>query len=225
MIVGYQMSGIEAGTARGLGLWILLAARPGERSAVNVRLDFGDAGPLNVHITMRDGRVHTMFRCDSPELRDTLARHFTLARPELDNEQRLRVQGMRAAVRSTTAANLVGAISDYDQMIRIAPAGHRLAKVAVDEKAYSETQKGYIDRRIAAGPAPNPVQYFNDLMQLGRHADAASFAKASMIDLTSLQAEKLAKAGFLCEGPGYGGRAYRWGGSGAAHTVYWCDAG
>jgi hypothetical protein len=148
-----------------------------------------------------------------------------LARPELDNEQRLRVLGMRAAVRSTTAANLVGAISDYDQMIRIAPAGHRLAKVAVDEKAYSETQKGYIDRRIAAGPAPNPVQYFNDLMQLGRHADAASFAKASMIDLTSLQAEKLAKAGFLCEGPGYGGRAYRWGGSGSAHTVYWCDAG
>lgn len=49
------------------------AARPAERSGVNVRLDFGDAGPLNVHIAMRDGRVHTMFRCDSPELRDTLA--------------------------------------------------------------------------------------------------------------------------------------------------------
>lgn len=54
-------------------LQVVDAARPNERSAVNVRLDFGDAGPLNVHITMRDGRVHTMFRCDSPELRDTLA--------------------------------------------------------------------------------------------------------------------------------------------------------
>lgn len=147
-----------------------------------------------------------------------------LLRPELDVDQRLRVLGMRAAVRSTTAANLIGAISDYDEMMRIAPAGHRLARVAADEKVYSETQRGYIERRLSGGPAGNPVQYFNDLMALGRHADAASFARASMIDLSPLQAEKLSKAGYLCEGPGYAGRAYRWGASNTGyHTVYWCD--
>ena len=147
-----------------------------------------------------------------------------LERPELDTDQRLRVLGMRAAVRSTTASNLIGAIADYEQMVRIAPSYHRLAKVAADEKAYSETQKSYIDRRIAAGPSPNPAQYFSDLMQLGRHAEAASFAKASMIDLSANQAEKLTKAGFLCEGPGYTGRSYRWGGGAGSRTVYWCDA-
>lgn len=147
-----------------------------------------------------------------------------LQRPELNTDQRLQVLGMRAAVRSATAANLVGAIADYEQMVRIAPYGHRLAKVAADEKVYSETQKGYIDRRLAAGPAANPVQYFSDLMQLGRHAEAASFARASMIDLTGPQAEKLTKAGYLCEGPGFVGRSYRWGSGGSgAHTVYWCD--
>ena len=50
VIVGYQMSGIEAGTAAGLGLRILLAARPGERKEERLciqvagRLQRGAAG-------------------------------------------------------------------------------------------------------------------------------------------------------------------------------------
>lgn len=48
-------------------------SRAAERGAVNLRLDFGPAGPLSVHITLREGRVHTLFRSDSPEVRDSLA--------------------------------------------------------------------------------------------------------------------------------------------------------
>ncbi|HEX2101131.1 MAG TPA: hypothetical protein VHF69_10730 [Candidatus Synoicihabitans sp.] len=46
--------------------------RGADRTGVNLRLDFGESGPLSVHITLREGRVHTLFRSDSPELRETL---------------------------------------------------------------------------------------------------------------------------------------------------------
>jgi hypothetical protein len=47
--------------------------RASERSGVQLRLDFGESGPLNVQITLRQGRVHTFFRSDSADVRNTLA--------------------------------------------------------------------------------------------------------------------------------------------------------
>ncbi|HEX5007822.1 MAG TPA: hypothetical protein VFV70_11950 [Hyphomonadaceae bacterium] len=149
-----------------------------------------------------------------------------LSRVEITLDQRLQVLAMRAAGRSTTGSNLMGAIADYEEIIQTAPPDHRLMRVAKDEKAYSETQKAYLDRRIAAGPgqAANWSTYFNDLMQLGRHQDAIAFARTAKLKLTALQAERLTKAGYLCEGVGYSGPSYQWGAAGAGyHVVYWCD--
>jgi hypothetical protein len=149
-----------------------------------------------------------------------------LSRAEITLDQRLQVLAMRAAGRSTTGSNLMGAIADYEEIIQTAPLDHRLLRVARDEKAYSETQKTYLDRRIAAGPGQttNWSAFFNDLMQLGRHQDAIAFAKSSKLRLSSLQAEKLTKAGYLCEGAGYSGPSFQWGGpNGGYHVVYWCD--
>ena len=51
--------------------------RAADRAGVQLRLDFGDSGPLSVQITLRQGRVHTLFRSDSPELRDSIANAWT----------------------------------------------------------------------------------------------------------------------------------------------------
>jgi hypothetical protein len=150
-----------------------------------------------------------------------------LARAEITLDQRLQVLAMRAAGRGTTGSNLMGAIADYEEIIQTAPRGHRLAKVAVDEKAYLETQKGYLDRRVAAGPgaAANWNGYFNDMMQLGRHQEAVNFAKGAKMKLSAPQAEKLTRAGYLCEGALYSGPSFQWGsGSSGYHVVYWCDS-
>ena len=149
-----------------------------------------------------------------------------LSRVEITLDQRLQVLAMRAAGRGTTGSNLMGAIADYEEIIQTAPQGHRLLRVARDEKAYSETQKAYLDRRIAAGPGQqaNWNSYFNDLMQLGRHQDAIAFAKTAKLRLSTAQAERLTEAGYLCEGAGYSGPSFQWGGAGAGyHVVYWCD--
>jgi hypothetical protein len=149
-----------------------------------------------------------------------------LSRAEITLDQRLQVLAMRAAGRSTTGSNLMGAIADYEEIIQTAPQDHRLLRVARDEKAYSETQKTYLDRRIAAGPgqAANWPTYFNDLMQLGRHQDAIAFAKTAKLRLNAAQAERLTEAGYLCEGAGYSGPSFQWGSAGAGyHVVYWCD--
>jgi hypothetical protein len=149
-----------------------------------------------------------------------------LSRAEITLDQRLQVLAMRAAGRSTTGSNLMGAIADYEEIIQTAPEDHRLLRVARDEKAYSETQKAYLDRRIAAGPgqAANWSTYFNDLMQLGRHQDAIAFAKTAKLRLSAPQAERLTEAGYLCEGAGFSGPSYQWGSAGAGyHVVYWCD--
>jgi hypothetical protein len=149
-----------------------------------------------------------------------------LSRAEITLDQRLQVLAMRAAGRSTTGSNLMGAIADYEEIIQTAPEDHRLLRVARDEKAYSETQKAYLDRRIAAGPGPaaNWSTYFNDLMQLGRHQDAIAFAKTAKLRLSAPQAERLTEAGYLCEGAGFSGPSYQWGSAGAGyHVVYWCD--
>jgi hypothetical protein len=149
-----------------------------------------------------------------------------LSRSEITLQQRLEVLAMRAAGRSTTGSNLMGAIADYEEIIQTAPLDHRLLRVARDEKSYSETQKAYLDKRIAAGPGQpaNWPNYFNDLMQLGRHQDAIAFAKTAKLRLTSAQAERLTEAGYLCEGPGFSGPSFQWGSTGAGfHVVYWCD--
>jgi hypothetical protein len=143
-----------------------------------------------------------------------------LSRTEITLDQRLQVLAMRAAGRSTTGSNLMGAIADYEEIIQTAPLDHRLLRVARDEKSYSETQKSYLDRRIAAGPGQqaNWGNYFNDLMQLGRHQDAIAFAKTTKLKLQPAQ------AGYLCEGAGFSGPSYQWGSAGAGyHVVYWCD--
>ncbi len=149
-----------------------------------------------------------------------------LSRSEITLDQRLQVLAMRAAGRSTTGSNLMGAIADYEEIIQTAPPDHRLLRVARDEKTYSETQKTYLDRRIAAGPgqAANWSAYFNDLMQLGRHQDAIAFAKTAKLRLSASQTERLTEAGYLCEGAGYSGPSFQWGSSSAGfHVVYWCD--
>jgi hypothetical protein len=51
--------------------------RATDRAGVQLRLDFGESGPLSVQITLRHGRVHTLFRSDSPELRDSIASAWT----------------------------------------------------------------------------------------------------------------------------------------------------
>jgi hypothetical protein len=164
----------------------------------------------------------------TPENPFTEDRNLTaiLSRPEITLDQRLQVLAMRAAVRSTTGSNLMGAIADYEEIIQTAPPDHRLLRVARDERAYSETQKTYLDRRIAAGPgqAANWPNYFNDLMQLGRHQDAIAFARTTKLRLSAGQAERLTEAGYLCEGAGFSGPSYQWGNAGAGyHVVYWCD--
>jgi len=190
-----------------------------------------EALPENPHLaaTPTDAEFRAMMSGamapDNPFAED---RNLTaiLSRAEITLDQRLQVLAMRAAGRSTTGSNLMGAIADYEEIIQTAPLDHRLLRVARDEKAYSETQKTYLDRRIAAGPgqAANWSAYFNDLMQLGRHQDAIAFARTAKLRLGAAQAERLTEAGYLCEGAGFSGPSYQWGSSGAGyHVVYWCD--
>ena len=74
------------------------------------------------------------------------------------------------------------------------------------------------------GQAANWPNYFNDLMQLGRHQDAIAFAQTAKLRLSAAQAERLTEAGYLCEGAGFSGPSFQWGSAGAGyHVVYWCD--
>jgi hypothetical protein len=149
-------------------------------------------------------------------------RNYTaiLARADVSEDQKARALYMRALVRGTTASNLNGAINDYDSLLRMIPAEHRLFRMATDGRAYAVRQKQAIDARVARGPAAQqPAAYVDDLMYLGRHAEAVGFIRAQRFSPTPLQAEKLTKLGFMCEGPGYAGPAFNWG----THLVHWCD--
>ena len=154
-------------------------------------------------------------------------RNYTaiLQRADLTPDQKLRTLYLRAVVRGTTASNLNGALQDYATLLSQLPPEHRLYKPATDNKIYGERQKEYIERRLAQGPKAQPAREFlDDLLAIGRHADAVAFMKSSNMSPSDLQIEKFAKLGYMCEGPGYGGPQFRWGSSKTGyHDVHWCD--
>lgn len=145
-----------------------------------------------------------------------------MERPEVTPEQKIEALYLRAVLKGTTADDRVGAIADYQAVIDTAPEGHRLIKPATENRDYAKTQMEHINRRLAQGPSS--PDYLNDLLQSGRHADAAKHVRERNIKPTNLQIEKLHKIGLLCEGPGYSGPSYTWGyGNTRQVTVQWCD--
>lgn len=145
-----------------------------------------------------------------------------MERPEVTPEQKIEALYLRAVLKGTTADDRAGAIADYQTVIDTAPEGHRLIKPATENRDYAKTQMEHIDRRLAQGPSS--PDYLNDLLQSGRHADAAKHVRERNIKPTNLQIEKLHKIGLLCEGPGYSGPSYTWGyGNTRQVTVQWCD--
>lgn len=154
-------------------------------------------------------------------------RNYTaiLKRADLSDDQKLRTLYIRAVIRGTTASNLEGSLQDYNELLSKLPPDHRLFKSSTDNKAYAERQKGYIEGRLAKGPAGEPAKdYLEDLLMIGRHQDAIAFVKSGRVQPSELQVEKFAKLGFMCEGTGYGGPQFRWGASNTGyHDVRWCD--
>jgi len=151
-------------------------------------------------------------------------RNYTalLGRDGLTVDQQVRVLFTRAAIRGTTAADKVGAIADYGQILALAPE-HELAALAQEHRIYAETQLRYIEERLAARTGSRG-EYVRDLLETGRHDEAARFARDNGLSGYSL-VEALAKLGYLCEGDGYSAPSYRWGDQNTTwHTVYWCDS-
>jgi hypothetical protein len=64
------------------GLWAV------DRSSVEVRFNFTETEKLSVRVELKDGAVHTTFRTDSPELRDTLAREWQTQTPTAGSDIR-----------------------------------------------------------------------------------------------------------------------------------------
>jgi hypothetical protein len=154
-------------------------------------------------------------------------RNYTaiMQRGDLTPDQKLRTLYLRAVIRGTTASNLNGSIEDYTTLVGQLTPEHPLFKRANDNKAYAITQKGYIEGRLAKGPKGEPANdYITDLLSMGRHAEAVTFIKSGGGQPSELQVEKFAKLGYMCEGPGYGGPAFRWGYTNTGyHDVHWCD--
>lgn len=53
-------------------------------SSVQLRLELGDAGPLTVQVSLREGQVHAVFRSDSAEMRELLAAAWSQQAPGRD---------------------------------------------------------------------------------------------------------------------------------------------
>jgi hypothetical protein len=147
-----------------------------------------------------------------------------LARTDLSLEQRLKALNFRAIGRSTTGENKNGAIEDYEEVLRLAPPDYpSLARVREDLD-YVRQQKRYIEDRLNGRARTDNSQRFQDLLSLGRHEEAVAFMRQSSLKPHAVYIEKLAKLGYLCEGPGYSGQSYQWGASDTGlHTVYWCN--
>jgi hypothetical protein len=148
-----------------------------------------------------------------------------LARTDLTLEQRLKTLNFRAIGRSTTGENKNGAIADYEEVLRLAPSDHPIVARIREDLDYVRQQKRYIDDRLEGRARTDNNQRFQDLLALGRHDEAAAFMKQASVKPHAIYIEKLAKLGYLCEGPGYSGASYQWGASNTGyHTVYWCDS-
>ncbi len=148
-----------------------------------------------------------------------------LARSDLTLDQRLRTLNYRAIGRSTTGENKNGAIADYEEMLRLAPSDHPLVARVTEDLDYVRQQKGYIEERLNDRARSDSRQRFQDLLALGRHDEAVQFMRQSNLQPQPIYVEKLAKLGYLCEGPGYSGVNYQWGSAGAGyHVVFWCDS-
>jgi hypothetical protein len=147
-----------------------------------------------------------------------------LSRTDLSLQQRIKTLNFRAIGRSTTGENKNGAIADYEELLRLAAPGDPLIPRVQENLDYVKQQKKYIEDRLEGRARSSNDDRFQDLLALGRHDEAAAFMKQSGLKPNSIYIEKLAKLGYLCEGPGYSGPSYRWGYENTGfHTVYWCD--
>ena len=148
-----------------------------------------------------------------------------LERPNLTMEQRLRTLVVRAIGRSTVAENKNGAIADYEEVLSLAPPNHPLVARVREDLDYVRQQKRYIEDRLQGRARTDNNQRFQDLLALGRHDEAAAFMRQAGLSPHAIYIEKLAKLGYLCEGPGYSGASYQWGASNTGyHVVYWCNS-
>jgi hypothetical protein len=148
-----------------------------------------------------------------------------LSRTDLTLEQRLKMLNFRAIGRSTTGENKNGAIADYEEVLKLAPQDHPIVARVREDLDYVRQQKRYIDDRLDGRARTDNNQRFQDLLALGRHDEAVAFMKQAGVKPHAIYIEKLAKLGYLCEGPGYSGTSYQWGASNTGyHTVYWCDS-
>jgi hypothetical protein len=89
--------------------------RATERPSLQLNLDFGDSGPLSVHISLRQGRVHTLFRSDSAELRDTIAQAWNTFSKTVDSSVALAeplLLPLRASSSQSETGKFTGHFSD-----------------------------------------------------------------------------------------------------------------
>jgi hypothetical protein len=148
-----------------------------------------------------------------------------LARTDLSLEQRLKTLDFRAIGRSTTGENKNGAIADYEELLALAPSNHPMVARVREDLDYVRQQKRYIEDRLEGRARSDNSQHFEDLLALGRHDEAVAFMKYTGLKPHAVYIEKLAKLGYLCEGPTHSGASFQWGASNTGmHTVYWCDS-
>lgn len=148
-----------------------------------------------------------------------------LARSDLTLEQRLKTLNFRAIGRSTTAEDKNGAIADYEEMLKLAPAGHPIAARVREDLDYVRQQKRFVEDRLEGRARTDNNQRFQDLLALGRHDEAVAFMRQANLRPHAVYIEKLAKLGYLCEGVGSSGPSYEWGASNTGyHTVHWCGS-
>lgn len=149
---------------------------------------------------------------------------IVLARTDLTMDQRLKTLNLRATGRSSAAEDKNGAITDYEEFLRIAPSDYPTAPRVREDLDYVKQQKRLIEDRLEGRARSDNNQRFQDLLTLGRHDEAAAFVRQSGLTPSSIYVEKLTRLGYLCEGPAYSGSSYQWGSSSAGyHVVFWCD--
>lgn len=117
-----------------------------------------------------------------------------LEKDNLTDEQRASVLFSIASNQGTVIPNRVAAIETYDKVIALVGPEHRLGVLATDNKAYAQTQLGYIRGRVESGTGS-----FEDALSALPWDEVIERAKNGRIGVTSMEAEKMYLAGRFCE--------------------------
>ncbi len=147
-----------------------------------------------------------------------------LARRDLNTDMRARALFERGSLRRQGAANMKGAIADFDEMLRLAPS-HSWANNARIERGYAQDWIKQLEQFRRTGRLQTIAAWFDDAWMMGERDKAAARYQRSGLSPTAKQVTQLTQTGYLCKGSGAGGALHKYGPPRSdLQNMFWCKA-